>query len=73
MRGEQRFVIEQDGAVPDLVYRTEPGRLILVHTEVPDALGGRDVGGRSGSAVHGGATRSRFEHSSSTIAARNAS
>jgi predicted GNAT family acetyltransferase len=29
-----------------LIYRAEPGRLILVHTEVPDALGGHGVGGR---------------------------
>jgi len=40
-----RLVIERDGAVAYLVYRTEPGRLILVHTEVPEALGGHGVGG----------------------------
>lgn len=27
-------------------YRTEPGRLVLVHTEVSDAYGGRGLGGR---------------------------
>ena len=29
----------------ELIYHTRPGRLILVHTEVPDALGGRSIGG----------------------------
>ena len=41
-----RFVIDIDGLEAELVYRSEPGRLILVHTEVPDALGGRGLGGR---------------------------
>jgi len=39
-----RFVIEQDGHVAELVYRAEPGRLVLVHTGVPDELGGRGLG-----------------------------
>ena len=39
-----RFVVEQDGALAELVYRTEPGRLVLVHTEVPESLGGRGIG-----------------------------
>ncbi len=43
---EHRFVVEHDGAVAELVYQVEPGRLVLVHTEVPDALGGRGIGGR---------------------------
>lgn len=29
-----------------LVYRAEPRRLVLVHTEVPEELGGRGTGGR---------------------------
>jgi predicted GNAT family acetyltransferase len=41
-----RFVVEQDGVVAELVYRTLPGRLVLVHTEVPDALAGRGIGGQ---------------------------
>lgn len=40
-----RFVLAVDGAAAQLVYATEPGRLILVHTEVPDALSGRGIGG----------------------------
>jgi uncharacterized protein len=45
-RPRHRFVVHEDGAVAELVYRTEPGRLILVHTGVPEALAGRGVGGR---------------------------
>jgi uncharacterized protein len=41
-----RFVLEQDCALAELVYQTEPDRLILVHTEVPDTLGGRGIGGQ---------------------------
>ena len=43
---KHRYVLEHDGAVAELIYRTEPGRLIIVHTEVPDALSGRGIGGR---------------------------
>jgi len=39
-----RFVVEAEGAVAELVYRREPGRLVLVHTGVPDELGGRGIG-----------------------------
>ncbi|HET9733447.1 MAG TPA: GNAT family N-acetyltransferase [Acidimicrobiales bacterium] len=46
VRGEERFVFEDGGAAAELVYRTEPGRLVLVHTEVPEHLGGQGVGGR---------------------------
>src|ERR1700752_2112526 len=41
-----RFVIEDSGAEAELLYRTHAGRLILIHTDVPDALGGRGIGGR---------------------------
>ena len=30
-----RFLVDLDGDPAQLVYDTEPGRLILVHTEVP--------------------------------------
>jgi len=42
----KRFVVEQRDATAELAYDMEPGRLLLVHTEVPAALGGRGVGGR---------------------------
>ncbi len=42
----ERFLVESDGHLAQLVYRKEPGRLILMHTEVPEALGGRGIAGR---------------------------
>lgn len=29
-----------------LLYRIEPGRLVLRHTEVPESMGGRGIGGQ---------------------------
>jgi predicted GNAT family acetyltransferase len=40
-----RFVVEQDEGVAQLVYRERGEELVLVHTEVPEALGGRGLGG----------------------------
>ncbi len=42
---EQRFVLEQDNREAELVYRRLGPRLVLIHTEVPEELGGRGVGG----------------------------
>jgi predicted GNAT family acetyltransferase len=41
-----RFRYVEDGVEAELVYRTRGDRLVLVHTLVPDALGGRGVGGQ---------------------------
>jgi len=41
-----RFAYEEDGRLAQLVYQAEPGRLVLVHTEVPEELGGRGIAGR---------------------------
>lgn len=43
---EHRFVYRADGTEAQLVYRRDGRRLILVHTEVPEDLGGRGIGGR---------------------------
>ncbi len=43
---EHRFVFEDDGHVAELVYRVLDGVMVLVHTGVPDELGGRGLGGR---------------------------
>jgi uncharacterized protein len=43
---EHRLEIHENGELAELLYRTRAGRLILVHTEVPDALGGRGLGGQ---------------------------
>jgi predicted GNAT family acetyltransferase len=40
-----RFEIERDGHVAHLKYLRDQGRLVLVHTEVPDALEGHGLGG----------------------------
>ena len=41
-----RFVVEQDGAVAELVYELDGDRLLLIHTGVPEELGGRGIAGR---------------------------
>src|SRR5262249_43115205 len=41
-----RFEIDIDGHVAELLYERRGDRLVLVHTEVPEALGGRGLGGR---------------------------
>ena len=41
-----RYVLEEDGLVAELIYRRNGNRLILVHTEVPEKLGGRGIGGQ---------------------------
>jgi uncharacterized protein len=41
-----RFVLEEAGSTAELVYRNEPGRLVLIHTDVPDPLADRGIGGR---------------------------
>ena len=43
---QHHFVYRVDGAEAELVYRRNGRRLVLVHTEVPDELGGRGIGGR---------------------------
>jgi predicted GNAT family acetyltransferase len=41
-----RFVIELDGKEAVLQYRLNGNRLVLIHTEVPEELGGQGLGGR---------------------------
>ena len=43
---EHRFLYVEHGHEAELVYRARDGVLTLVHTGVPDALGGRGIGGR---------------------------
>ena len=45
-RAEGRFVAEKDGAVAELHYDELNGRLLLLHTETPEALRGQGVGGQ---------------------------
>ncbi len=41
-----RFLIRESGAEAELLYVIEGDRMLLVHTEVPEAWGGRGIGGR---------------------------
>lgn len=56
-----RLEITTDGEIALLTYRTRAQRLVLIHTEVPEALGGRGLGGQLvqaaiGKAAHEGLT-----------------
>lgn len=41
-----RFVYVEEGIEAELTYRAEDDRLVLIHTGVPETLGGRGIGGR---------------------------
>lgn len=41
----ERFEVIDDGHLAELVYHLHGSRLTLIHTEVPEALGGRGLGG----------------------------
>lgn len=42
---QNRFLFVEDGIEAELVYRSRGDDLVLVHTGVPDELGGRGIGG----------------------------
>lgn len=44
-RANSRFILDVDGSVAELVYRRVGTRLELIHTDVPEELGGRGIGG----------------------------
>jgi uncharacterized protein len=54
-----RLVVEQDGHTAELVYRLEPDRLVLVHTGVPEELGGHGI---AGDLVRAAVERAAAEH-----------
>jgi uncharacterized protein len=41
-----RLEVDTDGHRAELTYRTRAGRLVLIHTGVPEALSGRGIGGQ---------------------------
>ena len=43
---EGRLLVIEGGVEAQLVYDVEPGRLLLLHTEVPEAFRGRGIGAR---------------------------
>ena len=42
---ESRFELQADGKLAELQYRLNGKRLVLIHTEVPEELEGRGLGG----------------------------
>ncbi len=42
---ESRFELRVDGLLAELPYRRNGNRLVLIHTEVPEELEGRGLGG----------------------------
>ena len=44
-QAESRFEVIEEGHLAELVYEAGNGRLVLIHTGVPDELGGRGLGG----------------------------
>jgi uncharacterized protein len=40
-----RFELRADGRLAELLYRRHGNRLVLIHTEVPEELEGRGLGG----------------------------
>ena len=41
----EHFVLTEDGHAAELVYHLNGNRLVLIHTEVPEELEGRGIGG----------------------------
>ena len=44
-QAESRFELRVDGLLAELPYRRNGKRLVLIHTEVPEELEGRGLGG----------------------------
>lgn len=43
---QERFAVSMEGATAKLEYELDGGRLLLLHTEVPEEFRGQGVGGR---------------------------
>ena len=43
---EHRYELDVEGDIATVYYRLAPGVITLVHTEVPEALGGRGIGSK---------------------------
>jgi predicted GNAT family acetyltransferase len=41
-----RFEITYDGAIAQIAFRREPGRIVYIHTEVPEAFEGQGIAGQ---------------------------
>jgi predicted GNAT family acetyltransferase len=40
----QQFQVEVDGELASLEYRLSDGKIVLMHTEVPEKIGGHGIG-----------------------------
>ncbi|HEY5014573.1 MAG TPA: GNAT family N-acetyltransferase [Acidimicrobiia bacterium] len=56
---EHRFETTREGHTAELVYHLTRDRIVLIHTGVPEELGGRGVGGEL---VQAAVERARNEH-----------
>jgi predicted GNAT family acetyltransferase len=56
---QEGFALTMDGATAKLEYELEGDRLLLVHTEVPEAFRGQRVGGRL---VEAALAKARADH-----------
>jgi uncharacterized protein len=45
-QAESRLEVHADGELAELVYHKNGNRLAIVHTEVPEALGGHGIAGK---------------------------
>lgn len=45
-RAASRFEMRGDDALAELIYRKNGNRLVLIHTEVPEAMGGHGIAGQ---------------------------
>jgi uncharacterized protein len=45
-QAESRLEVQADGELAELVYHENGNRLVLIHTEVPEAIGGHGIAGR---------------------------
>jgi len=52
-----RLELHLDGSMAELIYAQQGDRLVLIHTEVPEALEGRGIGGTLVTAAVGRAER----------------
>jgi uncharacterized protein len=56
---QEQFAVSMEGATAKLEYELDQNRLLLLHTEVPEAFRGQGVGGRL---VEAALAKARADH-----------